>query len=85
MLAERYASTCSAVNPLYNDEQIDGIGANDGVANGPSYSVLDMVEIWGGQGRHYNYSCNSCAIGKCKRYRQVANKHHIYLITYIHY
>ncbi|XP_065915872.1 glioma pathogenesis-related protein 1-like [Dysidea avara] len=72
--AQLYASQCSSINPMFRDEElwgIDGFGANIAIGEGPSYSIPNLISQWEGQTIHYNYYCDTCDFGKCKRIKQL--------------
>ena len=71
--AQLYASQCSSINPLFREEDLgfDGFGANVAIGEGPSYSIPSLISQWEGQKSHYNYYCDTCDFGKCKRIKQV--------------
>ena len=74
MAARLYASQCSSINPLFRDEELEGMdrfGANVAIGEGPSYSIPSLISQWEGQKTHYNYYCNTCDFDKCKKIKQV--------------
>ena len=61
---------------MFREEELQGIdefGANIAIGEGPSYSISNLISQWEGQGQtiHYNYYCDTCDFGKCKRIKQV--------------
>ena len=59
---------------MFRDEELqgfDGFGANIAIGEGPSYSIPNLISQWKRQTVHYNYYCDTCDFGKCKKIKQV--------------